>query len=146
MAQRADRPYAKFHFKVEIDGLTLAHFQSVSGLQHEIEALEVQEGGINQRMHKLPAQGRFPNLVLKLGYVNSTALEGWHQGFSQKPSSVKRKNGSIILCDDAGEAVCRWNFFEAWPVKWEGPQLDTGGGEVLVESVEIAHHGLMREG
>jgi phage tail-like protein len=106
----------------------------------------VQEGGINQRMHKLPAQGRFPNLVLKLGYVNSTALEGWHQSFSQKPASVKRKNGSIILCDDDGEAVCRWNFFEAWPVKWEGPQLDTGGGEVLVESVEIAHHGLMREG
>ena len=146
MAKRAVTPFAKFRFKVEIDGLTLAHFQSVSGLQHEIEALEVQEGGVNQRMHKLPAQGRYQNLVLKVGYVNAGALEGWHQAFSKSPGGVRRKNGSVILCDDEGEPVCRWNFFEAWPVKWEGPQLDTGGGEILVETIEIAHHGLMREG
>src|SRR5262245_52469848 len=96
-----DRPLGKFRFKVEIDGLTLAHFQTISGLQHEIEALEFQEGGVNDHLHKLPAQGRYPNLVLKLGYVNSEMLEGWHTGFSQNAAKMKRKNGSIILCDDA---------------------------------------------
>lgn len=143
---KVDRPLGKFRFKVEIEGLTLAHFQSISGLQHDIEALEVQEGGLNERMHKLPGQGKYPNLVLKLGYVNSQMLEGWHASFTQKPGSVRRKSGSIILCDDAGEPIARWNFFDAWPVKWEGPQLESSGGEILVESVEIAHHGLSRMG
>jgi phage tail-like protein len=141
-----DRPLGKFRFKVEIDGLTLAHFQSISGLQHEIEALEFKEGGVNDRMHKLPGQGRYPNLVLKVGYVNSQMLEGWHMGFTQNPGGVRRKNGSIILCDDAGEPVTRWNFFQAWPVKWEGPQLDSSGTDILVETVEIAHHGISRMG
>jgi phage tail-like protein len=141
-----DRPLGKFRFKVEIDGLTLAHFQSITGLQHEIEALEFQEGGVNDRMHKLPGQGRYPNLVLKAGYVNSEMLEGWHMDFTKKPGAVRRKNGSIILCDDAGETVARWNFFQAWPVKWEGPQLDSSGQDILVETVEIAHHGVSRMG
>ncbi len=146
MAKGVERAYGKFRFKVEIDGLTLAHFQSISGLQHEIEALEFQEGGVNDHLHKLPAQGRYPNLVLKLGYVNNQMLEGWHQSFTKSPTSTRRKNGSIVLCDDAGEAVARWNFFEAWPVKWEGPQLDASSSELLVESVEIAHHGISRMG
>lgn len=141
-----DRPLGKFRFKVEIDGLTLAHFQSITGLQHEIEAVEFQEGGLNERMHKLPGQGRYPNLVLKVGYVNSELLEGWHTGFSQNPKGVRRKNGSIILCNDDGTPVRRWNFFEAWPVKWEGPQLESSANDILVESVEIAHHGITRIG
>ena len=141
-----DRPLGKFRFKVEIDGLTLAHFQSISGLQHEIEALEFQEGGVNDHLHKLPGQGRYPNLVLKTGYVATEMLEGWHMGFTQNPGRVRRKNGSIILCDDSGDPVARWNFFQAWPVKWEGPQLDSSGQDILVETVEIAHHGVSRMG
>ena len=32
----ADRPYGKFRFKVEIDGLTVAHCQAVTGLSAEV--------------------------------------------------------------------------------------------------------------
>ena len=55
---------------------------------------------------------------------------------------VERKNGSVILCNDAGEEKIRWNFVEGWPTKWTGPSMNATGGEVAIETVEIAHEGL----
>ncbi len=136
------RPYGRFRFMVEIDGLAVAHFQSVTGLSHEIEVLSQQEGGVNDRQHKLPGQGSYPNLVLKLGFVNSPMLEDWHRSFSTGASKVGRKNGSVVLLDDDGSELARWNFTRAWPVKWEGPELDASATQILVESVEIAHEGI----
>ncbi len=138
------RPYARFRFSVEIDGLQLAHFQSVSGLSHEIEVLSQPEGGMNDRLHKLPAQGSYPNIVMKIGYVDGRLLEDWHFGFVKRPGGVGRKNGSIVLHDDDGREAARWNFVRAWPVKWEGPELDATQSQILIESVEIAHEGLVR--
>jgi phage tail-like protein len=142
----ADRPYGKFRFKVEVDGLTLAHFQSVSGLSHEIEVLTHQEGGVNNRLHKLPGQGSYPNLTLKVGYVHNQLLENWHNRFTQKPGSIGRKNVSVVLVDDRSQEVARWSFARAWPVKWEGPEFDASAAQILVESVEIAHEGPVRGG
>ena len=138
------RPFGKYRFMVEIDGLAVAHFQSVGGLSHELEVLTYQEGGVNDRFHKLPAQGSYPNLTLKTGYVNQYALEDWHVGFTRAPEKVGRKNGSIVLHDDAGQELARWNFTRAWPVKWEGPELDGGATDIAVESMEIAHEGIVR--
>lgn len=142
----SDRPFAKFRFKFEIEGLTVGHFQSVSGLTHEIEVLSHQEGGVNGRLHKLPGQGSYPNLTLKVGYINSTMLEGWHRNFSQKPGGVGRKNVSIVLLNLAGQEERRWSFTRCWPVKWEGPEFDASAAQILVESVEIAHEGLVQGG
>jgi phage tail-like protein len=138
------RPFGKFRFVVEIDGLSLAHFQSVGGLSHEIEVLAQQEGGVNDRMHKLPGQGSYPNVVLKVGYIDNRLLEDWHFGYSKAPGGVGRKNGSIVMLDDAGQEKARWNFTRAWPVKWEGPELDASQSQIMVESVEIAHEGITR--
>jgi len=129
---------------VEIDGLAVAHFQSVGGLSHEIEVLTYQEGGVNDRFHKLPAQGSYQNIVLKTGYINTHAVEDWHVAFTRTPEKVGRKNGRIVLLGDHGQELARWNFTRAWPVKWEGPELDGGATEIAVESVEIAHEGLAR--
>lgn len=133
------RPYGKFRFAVEISGLTVAHFQSVAGLAHEIEVYTHQEGGLNDRTHKLPAQGSYPNLVLKAGYAVDDTLESWHRKFPRGG----RKNVTITLRDDAGQALKSWTFREAWPVKWEGPELDASQSQIAVQSIELAHNGLI---
>jgi phage tail-like protein len=38
--------------------------------------------------------------------------------------------------------VLRFNFFEGWPYKWEGPAFNAKGSEVEIETLEIAHEGL----
>ncbi|MCB9527957.1 MAG: phage tail protein [bacterium] len=133
------RPYGKFRFAVEISGLTVGHFQSVSGLAHEIEVYTHQEGGLNDRTHKLPAQGSYPNLVLKAGYAVDDTLEKWHRKFP----SGGRKNVTITLRDDAGQALKSWSFRDAWPVKWEGPEFDASQSQIAVQSIELAHNGMI---
>lgn len=66
---------------------------------------------------------------------SSGELQRWHKNILE--GKHDRRNGSIILLDDARQEVVRWNFFDAFPVKWEGPSLNATGNEVAMESVEL---------
>jgi phage tail-like protein len=51
---------------------------------------------------------------------------------------------SIILIDEAGEDVARWDIFRAWPTKCDPPDFSAKGNEVTIETLEIVHEGLKR--
>ena len=43
-----------------------------------------------------------------------------------------------MLYDQTHAEVARWNFENAWPVKVEGPGLNSTANEVAVESLTLA--------
>jgi phage tail-like protein len=134
-------PYLSFHFLVEIEGLVIGGFNEVTGLTVEIEIEEYREGGLNAYVHKLAGPARYPNnLVLKHGLTDSDTLWNWHQDVAS--GNIQRRNGSIILLDSAGEEQWRWNFVDAYPVRWVGPDLRAGSAEVAIETLELVHRGL----
>ena len=134
-------PYLSFHFLVEIEGLVIGGFNEVTGLTVEVEIEEYREGGLNAYVHKLAGPARYPNnLVLKHGLTDSDTLWNWHQGVAS--GNIQRRNGSIILLDSAGEEQWRWNFVDAYPVRWVGPDLRAGSAEVAIETLELVHRGL----
>jgi len=136
-------PYSAFNFLVEIEGLVVGGFLEVSGLQVETAVEEYQEGGQNQYVHKLPGPTRYPsNLVLKRGLTDAETLWSWHQEVIS--GSFRRKNGTIFLLDNQGQPALWWTVREAYPVKWEGPQLKADSNAVAVESVELVHRGLSK--
>jgi phage tail-like protein len=144
LADRKD-PYLSFRFIVEIDGLVVGGFSEVSGLQVEVEIESYREGGLNEYLHELPGATKYPaRLVLKRGFTDSDVLWKWHRDVVQ--GIVERKNGSIVLFDTAGAEQWRWNFFEAFPVRWVGPDLRGGTAEVAVETLELSHRGLSKAG
>ena len=65
----------------------------------------------------------------------------WEQQILQ--GNIKRTNVSIVLMDEAGQEKWRWNFKDAYPVKWSGPDLRAGTAEVAVETLELAHRGFL---
>lgn len=136
------RPIGAFRFAVKVDGIpdTAARFQSVSGLSHEFEIVTHQEGGLNDRTHQLPGQGKYPNLVLKTGYLVNPALESWHRDFVKNRGP--RRNVTVDLLDLSGAKVRSWTFERCWPVKWEGPQFDGSQAAIAVQTLELAHEGL----
>lgn len=140
-AVRVD-PYGNFNFRVEIDGITIARFSEVSGLDSTIDVTEYREGGDNTTPRKLPGMTKHSNIVLKRGLTDDAQLYDWHRDAVQ--GRLERKNGSIVVLDRAGEEKLRWNFFNAWPVKWDPPDFNATGNEVAVESLELAHEGLER--
>ncbi len=139
--KRSD-PLMGFRFIVEIDGIAVARASEVSGIQVEIETETYEEGGVNDFVYQLPKRARYQPIVLKRGLAEGDEFWQWHQDCVN--GSVKRKNGSIILLDTEGQEKWRWNFVQAFPVKWTGPDLKAENASVAFESIELAHHGIRK--
>jgi phage tail-like protein len=140
MAKRVD-PYKNFNFRVEIDGIQSAGFSEVTGLSTEVECIEYREGG-DITVRKLAGLRKYSNIVLKRGVTKSADLQNWHRNVLN--GVTDRRNGSVILLDEEGNEVVRWNFSNAFPRKWEGPHLKGDGNEVAIESLELCCEGIER--
>ena len=133
-------PYPSFRFRVEINGITVAQVAEVTGLQLETGTEPYEEGGVNDFVHQLPKRTKYQNITLKRGITDLDEMWRWHQDVVG--GKFERKSGAIVLVDSAGEDKWRWNFKEAFPVKWAGPELRANSNTVAFESIELAHHGI----
>ncbi len=133
-------PYLSFRFLVEIQGLIVAGFSEISGLQAETETEEVREGGVNDHVHKLPKITKYPNLTLKRGITDSDTLWKWHQDVVN--GKVKTRTVRVIVMDSEGNEKWHWYFDEAYPVKWVGPDLKADSSTVAIETLELVHNGI----
>ncbi|MGH9936315.1 MAG: phage tail protein [Blastocatellia bacterium] len=129
-------PYKNFRFLVEIDGIVQAGFSDCSGFGSNVEVVEYREGGDAATVRKLPGKTSYPDLTLKWGITDSRELYDWH--LAAVNGQVQRKNGSIILQDDAGNEKLRWNFFSAWPSKWDGPDFSAKGNDVAIDTLTVS--------
>jgi phage tail-like protein len=135
-------PYLTFNFAVEIEGLLVGGFTEVSGLESEVAVEEFREGGVNGYVHKLPGATSHANLVLRHGLTGLSTLWSWYYDTTQ--GAIQRRNGSIVLLDARQVPVMWWNFRNALPVRWTGPELSAAGDQVGVESLELVHEGLTK--
>lgn len=142
MAETASRvdPFFAFRFEVQLDDLAVGGFSECSGLSLETEVHDYAEGGLNTHLRKFATRTKQTNLVLKRGIVDRLLWE-WY--FALVQGTVDRRNGSVVVRDLAGsEDVLTWQFRRAFPVKWQGPELNAGQSAVAVETVELCHEGL----
>jgi phage tail-like protein len=130
-------PYRGFNFRVELDGITQAGFQEVSGLDASTDAVDYREGADANHVRKLTGLNKYSAITLKRGITDSDELWKWRQTVID--GQTQRKNGSIILLNDAGAEKLRWNFTDAWPSKWTGPAFNSTSTAVAVETLEITH-------
>lgn len=124
----------QFNFRIEIDGVTQAAFKACEGLDSETEIIEYQDGD-DITLRKRPGRTKYSNIKLKRGYVSTEELWLWRKKVMD--GKVDRKSGSVVLLNDNGQEIMRYNFFEAWPCKWTGFSLDGKGTDVAVEELEF---------
>ena len=145
MGNRVD-PLTSYHFFLEIDGITQAQFRECSGLSTESQVIEYKEAnkdGVTV-IKKVPGVLKWDNITLKRGITDITELWEWRKKVEEGKVDDARKNGSIVLYNQANTEVARWNFENGWPTKVSGPTLNAGSDEIAVEEVTIAHEGLVR--
>jgi phage tail-like protein len=134
-------PYRAFNFRIEIDNLTVGAFSECSGLSSDGDAVDYREGtDIPLNVRKLVGLRKYANIVLKRGYTQNTELWNWYTNIVN--GIPDRRNGTIILMDEARNDVLRWNVENAWINKIEGPSFKANGNEIAMESVELVHEGL----
>jgi phage tail-like protein len=134
-------PLRGFRFLLEIEGITSGGFTRVKGLSREVKYESYREGGCVEYEHKLVTQVSFPVLVLERGLALDD-LWKWAQAVAD--GDVERKTIRIRLQDEAGDKAWAWQVEYAFPVKWTATDLDAQTSPVIMESLELAHHGLRK--
>lgn len=144
-AARKD-PLPVFCFHVQLPGIGgEAFFKSVSGLRFETEVVPVREGGQNATTYQLVGATKWSNIVLKQGFTKDSNVNGllkWRKEW-MKPGGGNRVDGTISQLDTALTVQVTWKFKRGWPVKWEISELDASKNELAIETLEIAHEGLI---
>jgi phage tail-like protein len=128
-------PYKGFRFRVEIQGIQQMGFTECSSIGSHIEVVEYREGGDVASVRKLPGKVSYPDITLKWGMTNSQEIYDWHRDVVQ--GKIKRVHGSVVQFDDTGKEQLRWDFFNAWPSKWDGPAFNAKGNDVSIETLTL---------
>ncbi len=135
--------YLPFAQSALITLIAAGQFSEVTGLGADLEVLAHPEGGRNDYVHQLPVRHTYPKIVLSRGVVRDPGLFFWYQaGLTQ--SIGARRDGAIILLTASGLPALGWIFRGGLAAGWKGPQLKGGDSAVAVESIEIAHEGLLQ--
>lgn len=128
-------PYKGFRFRVEIHGIQQAGFSECSSVGSHIEVVEYREGGDVASVRKLTGKTSYPDITLKWGMTDSQDLYAWHLQTVQ--GNIQRQDGSVVQLDDTGNEKLRWNFYKAWPSKWDGPAYNAKGNDVSIETLTL---------
>lgn len=144
MAGRKD-PYRNFRFLLEIDGIVQAGFSECTIPDTSSDPIEYREGNEEATVRKLPGLTKYGNITLKWGVTDSSLeLFNWRKMVIQGKIKDARRNIAVILQDEEGNPAARWEFREAWPSKYDAPDLNAKGNDVAIETLEIAHEGMER--
>ena len=131
-------PYRGFNFRVEIANTSqaVAAFREVSGLTANVDPVEYRVGN-SRDLHvvKLFGLRKYSNIIFKWGITTNNELWTWYKQIVN--GIADRRNGAVVLLDEVGADVLRWNFYEAWPCKLDWPAMNATANEVAVQSLEL---------
>lgn len=135
-------PLSKFHFSVEWGGTKIG-FTEVSGLDLETEIIEYRHGASPEYSKiKMPGMQKFSNITLKRGtFKSDNEYFKWYNTINL--NKVERRDLTISLLNEEHEPVVTWKVKNAWPLKIQSTDLKGDGNEVAIESMELAHEGLV---
>lgn len=143
-------PPTSFYFRLQFKGASTARdyaFQEASGLDVEWELEEVREGGQNHYLHRLPKVVKYPNLVLKRGYVSSnSALATWCTATLAADFSTPLvlRDVQLDLLNAESTPLATWLFRDAWPVKWRMSEFRSQENALAIETLEFAYANFQR--
>lgn len=140
-ARSAD-PHLGLRFWVDINKIEVAGFSECSGLTIETEVFEYAEGGLNTYTHKVPVRVKYGNITLKHGMDSGQELFAWYEEILG--GKMTRRDISIIMYGPENtNPIRQWKLKNAFPVKWSGPDLKSDSGSIAIETLELAHEGLI---
>jgi phage tail-like protein len=142
----AEDPLVAFNFALEVQGTVTGYFTEVSGLGSETETTEHLVVGASgqQVVKKVPGRLKWDDMTFKRGITSNLDIWTWRKQVEEGDVLGARKNGSVIMYDQTGKEVARWNFENAWPSKVSGPQPKSDDSAIGVEELVVVHEYTVR--
>jgi len=145
----ADYPIQNFHFQVEWGGARIG-FSKVRNLGMGTHYIEYRQGSDPEYSPiKVPGRQYFDNIILERGvFQGDNEFYDWwkttrlfQEGNSR--GSVYRRDITIAILGETHEPVVVFKVKNAFPVRLQISDLDAQANEIVIETVEIAHEGLV---
>lgn len=144
MAGRVD-PYRQMRFILEIGGIAKAGFSHCRVPNASSGVITYREGNELPTRRKLPGLNEYGPLILETGITDSSVeLFEWRTLVEQGKLDEARRAVAVVLLDATGDPAARWAIREAWPSRYEGPQLSATADAVAIERLVIVNEGFGR--
>ncbi len=86
----------------------------------------------------MPGIPDFITIVLKKGVVKTKSIKALYNWISATQlNRIDKRDITIYLCDEKGEAVVIWKVIDAFPTKLTAPSFSASANEVAIESMEL---------
>lgn len=114
-------------------------FEEMTGMNEETKVLEYrQSDSPHFSTQKLTASSIHGHITLKNGVVkNSKDLTDWQAQIRTNPS--KTITLVISLVDEQARVLMQWTLTNAIPIKVIAQDLESGGNEVPIDTLEIGY-------
>lgn len=140
-AIKSNYPLPSYNYRVEIDGKTMG-FSEVSGLSISREVVTYKESPNAKAagpivMH-MPSQRAQPSISLKKGLIKSADIKFLFDWINSiQLNQVQKKDVTVRLCDEKGDAVISWRVLNAFPKKLDAPSFSASSNDAAIESIEL---------
>ena len=131
-------------YVVSLDDADLGAFTTCEGLGCEVVLEAREEGGNNGMVWQLPTRLKYPNVKLTRPLGKDTAKVT--ALFTKMTTGYTFSTGTIEAMLGNGTKLATWGLLNVVPVKWSGPSFTPDQPKVIVEILEIAHHGFLPAG
>jgi phage tail-like protein len=141
-------------FEVKVEGLSLGHWRSCTGLEVKLESKPIPQGGEYTRLARLPESLVYKPITLEraMSAKDSKILQTWLHQFVKKwelypttPTGIYRTTAVITLLDHQLLPVMDWTLQGVYPSSWSGPRLSADDNKVAIESLVIEHEGFLED-
>jgi phage tail-like protein len=135
----------KFLFGIEIAGLEVAHFETMSELSGEVGVVEQHEGGMANVADQSPGKLKFNTVTLTIGATDNQELYNWWLQVIDAASNSGeideeyKRTVNLVQKDRNGTEKRRFKLFKAWPMKYVAGEWDAKAEENVIESIELVY-------
>jgi phage tail-like protein len=132
---------AGFRFTVAINSINYAAFTEFRLPNLDVQTAEIQEGGQNTYIHKLPVRVSVGPATLRHGISRDLTLLNWYLQVLKGDLKNAYRQVTVVMYDVKRTPLVTWDFMKAIPVKWSGPTLKADDNSVAIEEIEFIHQG-----
>ncbi|MEP0857025.1 phage tail protein [Trichocoleus sp. DQ-U1] len=148
----------RFFLELKLNGSNDAvdgYFMDCSGFKSTQQVIEISEvtpqkwgkdGESKGRIvsTKIPGKVSYSNITLRRGLTCSMTLWNWIQAVQDGDWAEQRRDGSLVIYNQAAEEQFRFEFQRAWPTSYKISDVNAAGGEVEIEEIEMTVEQLKR--
>lgn len=149
---------SRFYLELKLDGSKDAvdgYFMECSGFKTTQQIIQIAEvtpqkwgkaGNSVGRVvsTKVPGNSAYNNITLRRGLTVSTIFWDWLESVQSGNWSKQRRDGSLVIYNQAAEAQFRFEFKRAWPISYTISDVHASEGSLEIEEVELTAEELKR--